>query len=78
MLDHSAKMPYFGQSALEARRPLAMSQAVIALSPWKRNSIKVVMSQDLGVTRKGGRSSSSHDEKEWRVNPVERVEGPWS
>ena len=45
--------PHLGQSALEARRPLAMSHAIRASSPRRVSSIKVVVFQGLGVARKG-------------------------
>ena len=45
--------PHLGQSALEARRRLAMSHAIRASSPRRVSSIKVVVFQGLGVARKG-------------------------
>ena len=41
--------PHLGQSALEARRPLAMSHAIRASSPRRVSSIKLVVFQGLGV-----------------------------
>ena len=47
------KEPHLGQSALGARRPLAMSHAIRASSPRRVSSFKVVVFQGLGVARKG-------------------------
>ena len=56
---------HLGQSALEARRPLAMSHAIRASSPQRVSSIKVVVLQDLG---------SSHRKRE-RERERERESG---
>lgn len=59
--------PHLGQSALEARRPLAMSHAIRASSPRRVSSIKVVVFQDLGVARKGvGAAVAMKRERDWR------------